>query len=225
VLQRTFATDCSQLTLFTRLVVESKSALSLLDDGAEDLGVEEICASQRFRILSVSVVTMMEMAIDLLGPDLDLVSEQLLELGGRHSRYGVTRAQFDIVGEGLIIALEDTLPAEIFKEKHKNSWKKFYAYVTDMMMEGEEQKRRALERLEKKRAAEERRKLQEEAEAKPVVPAADTTTESSGSSSTDGPILAAADAKESLRLSSSTTKVRRMILNVRLMLSGRGRGT
>jgi hypothetical protein len=38
---------------------------------------------------------MMEMAIDLLGPDFDLVSEPLLELRGSHSRFGVTRAHFD----------------------------------------------------------------------------------------------------------------------------------
>jgi hemoglobin-like flavoprotein len=52
---------------------------------------------------------MVDRAINLIGPDIDLLTEILLELGEKHDKFGVKPSYYPPMGQALIITMADML--------------------------------------------------------------------------------------------------------------------
>lgn len=76
---------------------------------------------------------MLDTALQMLGPDAELLSEIMAELGLKHVRYGVKAEMFPVMGESLIECLEETLK-DSFTADVKKAWQDvFLSLTTDMM--------------------------------------------------------------------------------------------
>ena len=70
----------------------------------------------------------------MLGPDIDLLTEIMAELGSKHVRYGVKPEMFPVMGQCLIETLSTTLKADIMTPAVIESWKETYnALAQDMV--------------------------------------------------------------------------------------------
>ena len=69
---------------------------------------------------------MVDRAINLLGPDTELLTDILLELGTKHERFGVKSSYYPTMGVALIQALQELLGPDKFTTNVKNSWLEVY---------------------------------------------------------------------------------------------------
>eukprot|EP00526_Cylindrotheca_closterium_P024641 CAMPEP_0113616130 /NCGR_PEP_ID=MMETSP0017_2-20120614/8076_1 /TAXON_ID=2856 /ORGANISM="Cylindrotheca closterium" /LENGTH=142 /DNA_ID=CAMNT_0000525425 /DNA_START=102 /DNA_END=527 /DNA_ORIENTATION=+ /assembly_acc=CAM_ASM_000147 len=65
---------------------------------------------------------MMSQMMDLLGSNVELVTDILLELGERHERYGVKPEFYPNLGKALIDTLEENLNEKEFNQLVKADW-------------------------------------------------------------------------------------------------------
>mmetsp|Transcript_14682 Transcript_14682/g.20973 ORF Transcript_14682/g.20973 Transcript_14682/m.20973 type:complete len:152 (+) Transcript_14682:142-597(+) len=96
---------------------------------------EELFASERFKRHARGVITTVDTAINMLGPDLDPLVSILEDLGKVHGQYGALPAHYAIVGRALIETLADVLQ-EMFTNELKTSWARVYDIVSMAMIEG-----------------------------------------------------------------------------------------
>jgi len=76
---------------------------------------------------------MLDTALNMLGPDIELLTEIMLELGTKHVRYGVKPEMFPIMGDCLIQTMEETLKDGLSDEV-KEAWKETYAALSSDMI-------------------------------------------------------------------------------------------
>ena len=81
------------------------------------------------------VIRMVDMAIDLLGPDLEPLEDNLFQLGRRHIGRIETDYQFQLVGEAFLDVLEGVLKDK-FTPSVKQSFAKIYHFLAFHMMRG-----------------------------------------------------------------------------------------
>ena len=79
---------------------------------------------------------MLDMAIDMLGPDMEMVEMELTEIGIMHIGVGVTPRHYPLMGAALIDTLADELGNEVFTQKHKDAWNATFTFMSTTMMEG-----------------------------------------------------------------------------------------
>jgi len=79
---------------------------------------------------------MLDTALAMLGPDSELLTEIMQDLGAKHVRYGVKADLFPAMGEALIATLECTLEDQ-FTETIKQSWEQTYKELSDDMIRGQ----------------------------------------------------------------------------------------
>lgn len=72
----------------------------------------------------------------MLGPDMEVVEEQLYDLGQSHQRYGVLPKHYDLMGRSLIIALENIVSEKVFDAKTKKAWKEVFEFMSLTMIQG-----------------------------------------------------------------------------------------
>eukprot|EP00978_Attheya_sp_CCMP212_P020942 scaffold60641_cov34-Attheya_sp.AAC.1 len=96
---------------------------------------EELFASERLKKHGAGVVSTLDIAICMLGTDLEPLVLVLKDLGARHAKYGVLEAHFPIVGQALIETLADAL-GEKFTDDVKAAWVDIYAVVQSNMLAG-----------------------------------------------------------------------------------------
>ncbi len=96
---------------------------------------DDLSANKPFVVFVGNFVSMLDMAIDMLGPDLEMVEEQLQKLGIRHIRYGVMPKHYPLMGKALLNTLEHLL-GDSFDEKHHCSWNAIYTFMSVTMMQG-----------------------------------------------------------------------------------------
>eukprot|EP00978_Attheya_sp_CCMP212_P019493 scaffold54727_cov50-Attheya_sp.AAC.1 len=96
---------------------------------------EELFESARLKKHGAGVVSMLNIAICMLGTDLEPLVLVLKDLGARHAKYGVLEAHFPIVGQALIETLADAL-GEKFTDDVKAAWVDIYAVVQSNMLAG-----------------------------------------------------------------------------------------
>ena len=96
---------------------------------------EELYENKRFLRHVQGVVSMLNVALDMLGPDLEPMGVALFDLGAKHARYGVLPEQYSILGQALVETLEEILGDEL-KPKFKNSWMTILEFVSVKMIEG-----------------------------------------------------------------------------------------
>jgi hypothetical protein len=67
-----------------------------------DVKSPELLKSKRFLNHASYMIQMLDSALGMLGPDIELLTEIMYELGVKHVRYGVTPKMFPIMGDCLI---------------------------------------------------------------------------------------------------------------------------
>jgi hypothetical protein len=78
-------------------------------------------------------ISMVDRALDLLGPDIELLTEILLDLGRSHSRFGVEASFYPPMGQALIRTMEEML-GDTYTPAIKDAWVKCYqALAYDMI--------------------------------------------------------------------------------------------
>lgn len=68
------------------------------------------------------VIDMLDTALNMLGPDYELLTEIMLEMGAKHERYGVTADMYPLMQRALLSVLEEILGPEEFKPKAREAW-------------------------------------------------------------------------------------------------------
>jgi len=74
-----------------------------------DVHSSTLVESQNFIAHSTYFVELFDTAFNMLGPDTELLTEIMQDLGGKHVRLGVTLDMFPIVGEALVNTLAHIL--------------------------------------------------------------------------------------------------------------------
>lgn len=90
------------------------------------------------------LIQMLDTALNMLGPDAELVSEIMLELGQKHVRYGVKSEMFPIMGDCLIATLKDVLENSVMSPAVVQAWEDVFSVLSSEMIRGysEELKRK-----------------------------------------------------------------------------------
>lgn len=78
---------------------------------------------------------MLDVAVNMLGPDLGPVTHALHVLGAKHVGYGVLPEHYPIVGEALLSTLETAL-GEAWTTNVKDGWTAIYGFVSSTMIAG-----------------------------------------------------------------------------------------
>jgi len=82
---------------------------------------------------AVYLIQMFETSLDMLGPDIELLTEMMSELGAKHVRYGVRTEMYGMMGDALIESLKELLGEEKINPKVERAWHEtFDALVEDM---------------------------------------------------------------------------------------------
>ena len=91
---------------------------------------EELRKSKRFTKHAAYFVQMIDKALGMLGPDIELLTEILIELGQKHVNYGVKPEYFPAMGRSLIYAIQETLGEDNFSSEVKDSWVEVYGALS-----------------------------------------------------------------------------------------------
>lgn len=102
------------------------------DHGDND---ETLYSNPRFLAHARRVVKMLDVAVDMLGPDLGPVSHALRTLGDRHATYGVIPEHYPIIGQALLSTLETALGTS-WTPRVQEGWEAIYGYVSSTMLAG-----------------------------------------------------------------------------------------
>jgi hemoglobin-like flavoprotein len=98
-----------------------------------DVTSAELLTSKRFLAHAAYLLEMIDAALNMLGPDIELLTDIMLELGEKHIRYGVKPEMFPIMEEALICMLEDALGTE-FTADMKEAWGETYGALSGDMI-------------------------------------------------------------------------------------------
>jgi len=96
---------------------------------------EKLSENTTFVMFAKRFVGMLDMAIGMLGPDLEAVEGQLQHLGVRHINYGVMPKHYPLMGKALLNTIEHLL-GDSFTEKLHDSWNSIYTFMSVTMMQG-----------------------------------------------------------------------------------------
>lgn len=91
----------------------------------------ELLTSKRFASHSAYLIQMIDTALNMLGPDIEMLTEIMADLGAKHIRYGVKAHMFPIMGRCLIATLEECLPEGHFTPSVKEAWVETYSALSD----------------------------------------------------------------------------------------------
>jgi methyl-accepting chemotaxis protein len=101
-----------------------------------DSSSPEVLKSRRFLRHATYFVQMIDKALSMLGPDIDILTEILLELGEKHVRYGVKPEYFSSMGRALIESLAAEL-GDDFTSDVKADWVEVYGALSYDMIRGQ----------------------------------------------------------------------------------------
>ncbi|KAL7563369.1 hypothetical protein ACA910_014206 [Epithemia clementina (nom. ined.)] len=77
-------------------------------------------------IHSKRLVRMLDTALDLIGPDTEMLTEVLEKLGRRHVQYGVKAGYLPFMGQAIFHALEQILGNDVWRDEVKEAWEIVY---------------------------------------------------------------------------------------------------
>jgi len=81
------------------------------------------------------VVDMIDCIVCSLGPDLDGLAEDMVELGHRHLSYGVKSKHIPAMGEAIIFAFGEILGSK-FTSADQNDWRIVFGFLSEKMIQG-----------------------------------------------------------------------------------------
>mmetsp|Transcript_10147 Transcript_10147/g.14343 ORF Transcript_10147/g.14343 Transcript_10147/m.14343 type:complete len:152 (+) Transcript_10147:105-560(+) len=96
---------------------------------------EEMFKSKRFKHHAKGVISTVNVAVSMLGPDLEPLVKILKDLGKKHVQYGVLKPHYEIVGQALIETLAAAM-GDKFTNDVKNAWISVYDVISSTMIEG-----------------------------------------------------------------------------------------
>jgi hemoglobin-like flavoprotein len=111
---------------FFALEPEAKSIFGFRDNQSDD----QLIKSRRFLKHAAYFIQMIDKALGMLGPDIELLTEILLELGKKHVVYGVKPEYFPSMGRALIFAVQSVLGQDAFPAEIKDSWVEVYGALS-----------------------------------------------------------------------------------------------
>lgn len=85
---------------------------------------------------AVYMIQMLDTALNMLGPDIELLTEIMEELGVKHIRYGVKADMFPLMGESMIYTLERTLGAD-FNDEVRAAWEETFKELSQDMVKAQ----------------------------------------------------------------------------------------
>jgi hemoglobin-like flavoprotein len=122
--------------LFRRLFMKCPSAKVLFGFPMDmEAHSEELLKSRRFLMHARYLISMIDTALNMLGPDFELLKEIMMDLGKKHVRYGVKPEYFPLMGEALIETLNETLTDKVMTAAVQESWLNVYAMLSANMIE------------------------------------------------------------------------------------------
>jgi hemoglobin-like flavoprotein len=138
------ATRLSQSLLFTaRLVHFSSFSMFAIEPKTRKLfkfPLEgDIRDDPKFHMHAQTIFQMIDFAVSFLGPDMDMLKEDLVALGKRHIHYGVKPLFLPVMEKSVIHALEELL-AEKFTKDDRKAWQIVFHYLIAQMTIGMEEK-------------------------------------------------------------------------------------
>ena len=83
---------------------------------------------------------MLDTALNMLGPDIELLTEIMEELGEKHIRYGVKAEMFGVMGEALIHTL-DAILGDDFTDQVREAWETTYRELSADMIKVQARKK------------------------------------------------------------------------------------
>lgn len=81
-------------------------------------------------------VSLLDLLVHLLGPDMDSFNDQVWEVGQRHSKYGISSLDVPILGNALLVSLEEVLGDEYFTNQIQESWRDMWRWISLAMIKG-----------------------------------------------------------------------------------------
>eukprot|EP00980_Cylindrotheca_fusiformis_P003632 scaffold814_cov100-Cylindrotheca_fusiformis.AAC.14 len=102
-----------------------------------DPNSSEVMKSTRFVKHAKYFIQMIDKALNMLGPEEDMLTEILMELGQKHVRYGVRAEYFPAMGRALIDAVASNLDEDKFDQGVKSDWVEVYGALSYDMIRGQ----------------------------------------------------------------------------------------
>jgi hemoglobin-like flavoprotein len=90
----------------------------------------DVLKNPRFIKHAKYFIQMIDKALSMLGPDIEILTEILMELGEKHVRYGVKPEYFPSMGRALIETVSETLGPEDFTSDIKADWVEVYGALS-----------------------------------------------------------------------------------------------
>ncbi|CAB9507230.1 Globin [Seminavis robusta] len=120
------------VALFEQMYEIAPDAWGIFPWSAEDMNNKD----EKFLQFAKKFVRMLDVAVDMLGPDMDVVEGQLYDLGSFHKRYGVTPKHYDLMGKSLVQTLKKVLGRRSFTDKTDKAWREVYSFMSMTMIQG-----------------------------------------------------------------------------------------
>ena len=125
--------------LLTKFFSEQPDAMGIFGIETESIEQQEeafdrLLTSKHFLELARNYVALIDQAVDTLGPDLETLTQVLLELGDlHHQEYGIKPQWYPVLGRALLQSLEEILGKENFAPNIKACWLQVYEALTMAM--------------------------------------------------------------------------------------------
>jgi len=124
------------VALFARMFDFAPAVWSAFPWGRGIKSGSDLKENKEFVAFARRFMGMLDMAIDMLGPDMDMVEEELQRLGIVHIGYGVMPKHYPLMGKALVEVLEEKLGSRFFSKQHHESWNTMYTFMSVSMMQG-----------------------------------------------------------------------------------------
>lgn len=104
----------------------------------EDLDVTDykVLISPRFVAHATQFITMIDRALNMLGPSDEMLSDILMDMGAKHARYGVKAEYFPTMGKALVSVVGASLGEDVFTMEVQESWIEVYNALSHDMIKG-----------------------------------------------------------------------------------------
>ena len=97
---------------------------------------DSVLKSKRFLTHAQYFIQMIDKALGMLGPDIELLTDILMELGKKHVGYGVKPEYFPSMGRALIHSVQSVL-GDRFTDEIKDAWIEVYGALSYDMIRGQ----------------------------------------------------------------------------------------
>lgn len=112
--------EVAGLKIFEKFFELAPSAKKVFSFGNEDL-----VRSKRFVTHAKFFVGMIDKSLNLLGPDIELLTTILLDMGRQHHNFGVEASHYPPLGQAVLATLEELLKDK-FTPKVRGAWVEVY---------------------------------------------------------------------------------------------------